>query len=377
MIENFENMNLKPTLLRGIYNMGFEHPSPIQKSAIPVLISGRDILGQGQSGTGKTATFGIGCLQLLDENVLEPQIIILSPTRELAIQTEKVIKDLGNYMNIKIHSLVGGTSVSNDIEILENKVQIIVGTPGRVLHMLQKKHLDLSHLKLVIIDEVDEMLNKGFREQLYTIFQYNLPENVQIGLFSATLPDDIIELSHTFMNNPVNILLQKDQQTLEGIKQYYIIVKNDDEKQHILIKLYSKISISQTIIFTNSRRRVDSLFSKLQKENFTVSVIHGMMDNKERQKIVNKFASGNTRILISTNVLARGIDVQGVSFVINYDVTSLQEKETYIHRIGRCGRYGRKGTVINFINEKEIHIIEQLCEFYNTYIQELPLDFLE
>jgi len=375
-MNTFEKMNLKPMLLKGIYSIGFEYPSAIQTKAIPHLLGGKDIIAQGQSGTGKTATFGISSLQIVDENINETQVMILSPTRELAIQTQNVLNNLSNFMDIKIHSLIGGTSVMNDIDNLENRTHIIVGTPGRILHMLEKKHLSFDYLKLIIIDEADEMLEKGFRNQLYQIFQFNLPPNIQFGIFSATMPSDIVELSNKFMTHPEHILIKKEEQTLQGIKQYYIIAKNDDEKQHILMKLYSKITVAQTIIFCNSRRRVDNLASKLSRENFSVSVIHGLLDSKDRQRIINDFTIGKTRILISTNVLARGIDIQGVSFVINFDVTNFEDKETYIHRIGRCGRYGRKGTVINFITEYEIEIINDLCKYYNTQITQLPESFV-
>ena len=366
---NFDVLNIKENLLRGVFSYGFEKPSLIQHKAIPVLISGKDIIAQAQSGTGKTGAFSIGSLNNVDEEVKDTQIIILSPTRELAHQTFTVIKELSSYTGISLCKVVGGTSVQEGIHDLRKNPQVIIGTPGRVLDMIQKNHIFTEKIKTFIIDEADEMLSQGFQELIYSLFKF-IPKTTQVGLFSATFPDELVELSNNFMNNPEQILVNKESLTLEGISQYYINVKHNNWKYDVLTDIYNTINIAQCIIYINSKNKLEEIYNGLHKDNFPVGMIHGNLMTNERESIMNKFRQGEIRILLSTDLLSRGIDVQQLSLVINYDLP--MEKETYIHRIGRSGRYGRKGVAINFVTDRDMFNLTELQEFYNTKIDEMP-----
>merc|ERR1711959_152170 len=354
----FDEMNLKEDLLRGIYAYGFEKPSTIQQRAIIPIVKGHDTIAQAQSGTGKTATFSIGTLQVVDLSKRECQALLLAPTRELATQSHKVACSIGDYLNVVCHACIGGTKVSDDIEILRRGVHIVVGTPGRVFDMIERRALDVRNVKLSILDEADEMLSRGFTDQIYDVFR-KLPENVQVGLFSATMPDEVLEMTTKFMNNPKRILVKRDELTLEGIKQFYIAVDKEDWKLDTLCDLYETLTITQAIIYCNARRKVDWLTESLHSRDFTVSALHGDMDQKER-------------VLITPDLLARGIDVQQVSLVINYDLP--KDRENYIHRIGRSGRFGRKGVAINFITGDDVRQMRDIEQFYNTQIEEMPMN---
>lgn len=367
----FDQMNLKSEIVRGIFGLGFEAPSAIQQRAILPIVSGRDVLAQAQSGTGKTATFSISALQRIDETQKKTQALIMAPTRELALQIQRVIVSLALHMDVTVHACIGGTSISEDIEALKNGAQIIVGTPGRVFDMIERGFFKTRDVKMFIMDEADEMLSQGFKEQIYKVFQY-LPETTQAVLLSATMPRDVLDVTTKFMRDPVRILVKKDELTLEGIKQFYVNVEQDEYKLMCLIDLYDSISVTQAVIFCNTRRRVEDLTENLQKENFTVSSIHSDMSQQDRDKIMAEFRSGSSRILICTDLLARGIDVQQVSLVINYDLPD--NNENYIHRIGRSGRFGRKGVAINLLADKDIQRMREIEMFYNTQISELPAD---
>lgn len=369
IVDNFDNMNLKEDLLRGIYAYGFEKPSGIQQRAIIPLCKGRDIIAQAQSGTGKTATFTIGILQQLDLSLNECQGLILAPTRELAQQIQKVVCALGDYLNVRCHACIGGTRVRDDINKLQSGVHVVVGTPGRVLDMLCRRVLRPDHIKIFILDEADEMLSRGFKDQIYDIFQ-SLSSRVQVGLFSATMPPEALEITQKFMNNPVRILVKRDELTLEGIKQFYISVEREEWKLDTLCDLYDTLNITQAVIFCNTRRKVDWLTDKMRAREFTVSSTHGDIGQKERDIILNEFRTGSSRVLITTDLLARGIDVQQVSLVINYDLP--RNLENYIHRIGRSGRFGRKGVAINFVTNEDVRTLRELEQFYNTHIDEMP-----
>jgi len=369
IVDNFDNMSLSEDLLRGIYAYGFEKPSAIQQRAIMPLVKGRDQIAQAQSGTGKTATFTIGILQRIDFSLRECQALILSPTRELAQQIQKVVVALGDYLNVRCHACIGGTRVRDDISMLQNGVHVVVGTPGRVYDMLCRHHLRPEHIKIFILDEADEMLSKGFKDQIYDIFQ-SLPSRVQVGLFSATMPPDALEITRRFMNDPVRILVKRDELTLEGIKQFYISVEREEWKLDTLCDLYDTLNITQAVIFCNTRRKVDWLTDKMRAREFTVSSTHGDIGQKERDIILNEFRTGSSRVLITTDLLARGIDVQQVSLVINYDLP--RNLENYIHRIGRSGRFGRKGVAINFVTSDDVRLLRELEQFYNTVIEEMP-----
>lgn len=369
VVDNFDNMNLLEDLLRGIYAYGFEKPSAIQQRAIMPLVKGVDIIAQAQSGTGKTATFTIGILQRLDFSIPDCQALILAPTRELAQQIQKVVIALGDYLNAKCHACIGGTRVSDDIAKLRAGVHIVVGTPGRVYDMLCRNVLRPDRIKMFILDEADEMLSRGFKDQIYDIFQA-LPPRTQVGLFSATMPPEALEITQRFMNSPVRILVKRDELTLEGIKQFYISVDREEWKLDTLCDLYETLNITQAVIFCNTRRKVDFLTDKMRARDHTVSSTHGDIGQQERDVILNEFRTGSSRVLITTDLLARGIDVQQVSLVINYDLP--RNLENYIHRIGRSGRFGRKGVAINFVTQEDIRALRELEQFYNTQIEEMP-----
>jgi len=367
--ESFEDMDLKETILRGVFAYGYEKPSMIQQKAIVPFISGRDIIAQAQSGTGKTATFSISLLQRLNENDDSMQAIILSHTRELALQIHTVITNISKFLNIKINLSVGGTQIRDNIEELNQNPQIIIGTPGRILDMLNKNYIKRNSIKMLILDEADELLSRIFVNQIYDIFR-SLSNDIQVGLYSATMTPDFFKLANQFMRDPIKILVKNDELTLEGIKQYYIDLDKNEYKYETLCDLYSLITASQSIIYCNSRRIVEILSTRLTENDFAVSSIHGDMTQKERNLIMEEFRNGISRVLISTDLLARGIDIQQISIVINYDIP--QSIDSYIHRIGRSGRYGRKGMAINFVTNYDKCKITELEQYYSTQILPLP-----
>jgi len=369
--ENFDDMNLKEELLRGIYAYGFEKPSAIQQRAIVPCIKGMDVIAQAQSGTGKTATFSIAILEKIDTGLRECQALILAPTRELAQQIQKVVMSLGDYMGAQCHACIGGTSVREDMRKLDVGQHIVVGTPGRVFDMISRKVLRPNDIKQFVLDEADEMLSRGFKDQIYDVFRH-LNQEIQVILLSATMPAEVLEVTTRFMRDPVRILVKKEELTLEGIRQFYISVEREEWKLDTLCDLYETLTITQAVIFCNTRRKVDWLTEKMHQRDFTVSAMHGDMDQKERDVIMREFRSGSSRVLITTDLLARGIDVQQVSLVINYDLPT--NRENYIHRIGRGGRFGRKGVAINFVTEEDRRALQDIEKFYNTQIDEMPMN---
>lgn len=373
-IESFDDMDLNDNILRGIYTYGFEKPSSIQQKAIKPIIEGQDIIAQAQSGTGKTATFVIGSLQKIDETKKTLQVLILAPTRELATQIKDVVTSLSSYMNISNHLLIGGKSVRDDIDILKKGVQVVIGTPGRVFDMIKRNILNISDLKMFILDEADEMLSRGFQEQIYDIIQF-IPKNTQIGIFSATMSDNTYNLSRNFMNNPIEILVKNEQLTLEGIRQYYVNIDNDYQKFDVLVDIYQNLTVSQTIIYTNTKKRLLWLCDKLNEINFACGIIHSDLTQDERNIVLNEFRAGKIRILVATDIVARGIDIQQVSIIINYDFP--KNYNTYIHRIGRSGRYGRMGTALNIVDPNELKNMKECEQMYNTKIEYLPSNLNE
>ena len=371
---SWEELNINSSLLRGIYAHGFEQPSPIQKRAIIPMIGGNDIIAQAQSGTGKTGCFVISALQLVNVDSTNVQIIILSPTRELSYQTKDVLDKMGVYMKkLKTQLLIGGTSTDIDIKNLkENNPQILVGCPGRIHDIMRRKYINNNSIKLIVLDEADEMLSAGFKEQVYNIFQY-LSNDVQITLFSATMPPTLYNLTEKFMRNPISITVKQEQLTLEGIKQYYIKLDDDSQKYDTLKDLFGIYSVSQCIIYCNSIRRVSDLCDAMLQDGFPVCQLHSNLDKTERLKSYQEFKSGSQRVLISSNITARGIDIQQVSTVINFDIP--KDIHTYLHRIGRSGRWGRKGTALNFITRRDYKLIKEIESYYDTEICELPQDY--
>ena len=363
-------------VLRGIYAYGFENPSPIQQKAIPPMVDRRDMIAQAQSGTGKTGAFTVGTLNIIDTSKKTTQAIIMAPTRELAMQISNVFINIGGYLkNYKVQLLVGGNSVDEDIKKLKDKEgppTVIVGTPGRVHDMIRRNHLNVKHIRVLTLDEADEMLSTGFKDQVYNIFQY-MPKDIQLCLYSATVPNEIAELSKKFMRDPVRILVKSEMLTLEGISQFHINIEDDQGKYLTLKDLYESLSVSQCIIYCNSVKRVQDLHSALLEDGFPVGAIHSSMDKLQRVESYKDFKSGKTRVLVSSNVTARGIDVQQVSIVINFDVPKCVH--TYLHRIGRSGRWGRKGIGINFVTKRDFRYIKNIEQHYQTQINELPANY--
>jgi translation initiation factor 4A len=366
--ESFDDMNLKDNLLRGIYSYGFEKPSAIQARAIIPVTTGRDVIAQAQSGSGKTATFTIAALQRVQDSLPCTQILMLSPTRELAQQTSQVVRSLSIHLGTRTCECIGGTRYSRD-EMRD--AQIVIATPGRVLDVIQRCSLRVDKLSLLILDEADEMLSMGFRDIIYDIFQL-LPDDMQVCIFSATLPRECLEITHRFMRDPIHLLVKQEQVTLEGIKQFYVAVGEERFKFDVLVDLYSTISITQAIIFCNSRRKVDWLTDMLSQRDFVGAPRHGNMTFAERQEVMQRFRTGQSRILITTNLVARGIDVQTVSLVLNYDLPV--DRESYVHRIGRSGRFGRKGVAINFVTDGQVRDLRDIESFYHTEVKEMPMD---
>ena len=363
--------HLDPNLLRGIYAYGFDKPSIIQQKSILSLFDKKDMIAQAQSGTGKTGAFSVGVLQNIDTSVKKVQAIILAPTRELAKQIHDVVSGLGVFMKtFKIQLLVGGTSTDQDVSTLKNETpHVIVGCPGRVHDMIRRNHIRGSDVKMIVLDEADEMLSAGFKEQVYNIFNF-LNSSVQVCLFSATLPEELHALASNFLRNPVKILVKSEQLTLEGIVQHLIALEDDSHKYTTLKDIFNMISVTQTIIYCNSIKRVTDLTEAMVQDNFPVCCIHSGMEKSERDAAFRDFKGGKHRVLISSNVTARGIDVQNVGVVINFDVP--KDVHTYLHRIGRSGRWGRKGVAIHCVTRWDIKKIKEFEVYYNTAITEMP-----
>ena len=364
--------------MRGIYAYGFEKPSPIQKKAIKPVILGKDVLAQAQSGTGKTATFTIASLSKIDLKDDNTQVLIMSPTRELTLQTAKVIESIGCMMvGLRVQSVFGGSQVEDGNGFSrKNTPHIICGCPGRVLDMMRRDKITSGHIKLVVLDEADEMLSAGFKDQVYSIFQF-FNTDVQVGLFSATLPENIITIANKIMRHPVKISVKTEQLTLEGISQFYVAVEDDRQKYATLKHIFAYLPVSQCIIYSNSVKRVADLYDAMREDGFPVCCIHSNMDKASRDLSITDFRLGKCRVLISSNVTARGIDVQQVSIVINFDVPKCVH--TYLHRIGRSGRWGRKGVGINFITRRDVSKLKEIETYYCSQINEMPanLDFLQ
>lgn len=373
-VDSWDELDLKPDILRGIYAHGLEKPSPIQRKAVKPIMDGKDIIAQAQSGTGKTATFTIGALSHVVIENNETQVLVLSPTRELSKQTQDVMYGIGSMMpGLRVQLLVGGNSIDDDVRNLKDATpHIITGTPGRVYDMMRRNNIGSKNIKLIICDEADEMLSSGFKEQVYNIFQF-LRRDVQVALFSATLPEHINTITSKFMRNPITIKVKAEQLTLEGISQYYVAVEDDRQKYLTLKDLYAFMSMSQCIIYCNSVKRVSDLYEAMMEDGFPVCRIHSNMEKFDRDSAFSEFKSGKHRVLISSNVTSRGIDIQQVSCVINFDIP--KDVHNYLHRIGRSGRWGRKGVGINLITRRDISKLKEIETYYVCQINELPGNF--
>jgi len=372
-IQSWDDLQLDTKLLRGIFAYGFEKPSPIQQKAIKPLTLGKDICAQAQSGTGKTAAFTIGALYNVDITVNATQVLVLSPTKELTIQTANVFESIGNMIEgLRVQKLYGGSVIQQVSSFRNNNIpHVICGCPGRVYDMLRRDKINAQTIKLVILDEADEMLSSGFKEQVYNIFQF-FNNNIQVALFSATLPNNIMPIVTKIMRNPVRINVKREMLTLEGIKQYYVAIEDDRQKYLSLKNIYTYLSVSQCIIYCNSIKRVIDLYEAMKEDEFPVCCIHSNMDKNAREESFNSFRLGKSRVLISSNVTARGIDIQQVSIVINFDLPKCVH--TYLHRIGRSGRWGRKGVGINFITRRDVGILKDIESHYLCQIDEMPND---
>jgi superfamily II DNA/RNA helicase len=367
IVQSFEDMNLKINLLRGIFAYGFETPSRIQSLAINLISERKDIIAQSQSGTGKTGTFAIGALNIIDETKQKPQVLIMAPTRELAVQIESVIKDLCKFMKIRTALCVGGIPVDkNGFDASHS--HILIGTPGRIYDLISKKLFKAEEIKLLIMDEADELLNRDFKEQTKAII-LSTSDETQICIFSATLSEEAISLTKNFLNDPVKLTINRENLTLDLIQQFYIYVDQEKNKLDKLEELYSKLSINQCIIYVNGRQKAEWLKEKLLENQHIAEAIHGSMLPIERTNVMKNFRSGSCRVLISTDLLARGIDVQQVGYVVNYDIPN--EIHCYLHRIGRSGRYGKKGVAINLVSNREIRSLQEIEEYYKTSVTEM------
>jgi translation initiation factor 4A len=370
---SFENLNLKKELLEGIYLYGYKKPSVIQVKGITSLNTGKDCILQSQSGTGKTATYLLGVMNRLEVNN-KIQGIILSPTRELSEQVFKVAKLLSKKLKIKICKCIGGTNLGKNIYDLKN-TNLIIGTIGRIHHMIEEKKIKLDNLKFFVLDEADDILMDGLVEKILIIFNKISKINCQICLISATLSQNLFKISKKILTDPIKILLKKNEVVVELISQFYLDTELEEYKLDVLLDLYNIVSTSQAIIFCNTIRKVNWLTEKLSEENFPITSIHGKMTQEERNYVVNDFRNGKTRLLLTTDLLSRGIDIPQVNLVINYDIPP--NKETYIHRIGRCGRFGKKGvsiTMVKMDDPNDLKLLNKLKNFYKINIKELPED---
>lgn len=367
-VARFEEMGLKPDLLKGMFAYGFKKPSAIQQRFVTPFLQGKDLIAQASSGTGKTSAIALCLLQAVNASTRETQGLVLSPTRELAVQTQELCVNLGHHMGVSAYACVGGKGLQEDIRRLDAGAHIVSGTPGRVFDMIKRKHLSTAGLKVLVVDEADEMLGKGFKEQIHDIYRFLPP--TQVVLVSATLPPDVLEMTNRFMTEPVKILVQRDEITVDAIRQFFVAVDKEEYKFETLCDLYDTMTIAHAVIFCNTRKKVEWLSRRMTQETFSVSSMHGEMPQAERDIIMKDFRDGKSRVLITTDVWARGIDVEQISLIINYDLPMAREQ--YIHRIGRTGRFGRRGIAISLVKKEELKTLKDIEQFYSTQIEELP-----
>jgi superfamily II DNA/RNA helicase len=373
--KTFDEMGLDENLLRGVYSHGFEKPSPIQSVSIMPLVKGRDVLGQAQSGTGKTGAFGIALLSHINPAVKKTQALVMAHTHELADQIATVIRALSQYMDIKVVLAVGGLPRHQNVRDIRAGAHVVVGTPGRVFDLASSGDLHFKDLKAFVLDEADEMLRDRFADQVSEIVKLGLPETCRIAFFSATMPEEVRELADKILTDPVRVTLKIAGVKLDGIKQYYVQLDDEKWKLDAFSDIFESLTISQSIVFVNTKERADRLHQVLTERGFPVSVIYGEpMTQADRKRRMDEFRKGMTRVLIATNLLARGIDVQQVEVVFNFDIPSFEDKENYIHRIGRCGRFGRKGTAISFLTPAEKDVMDQIASHYSFVPLALPQD---
>ena len=362
----YSESNVNEKILKALDEMGFVDMTPIQEKAIPVLQSGKDIIGQAQTGTGKTASFGIPMIEAIDKKCNGIQGLVLCPTRELAIQAAEEIKKMSKYMpHIGVVAIYGGQDIGRQFKLLQGKVNIIVGTPGRIMDHMERGTIAFPELKMLVLDEADEMLNMGFREDIETICE-ELPEERQTALFSATMPQEIMEITDEYQRDAELVRVEAEEMTVTAIKQSYYIIKGR-EKDTSLCRLIDYMSPKRALIFCNTKRKVDQLTLVLKAKGYSAEAIHGDLSQHQRDRVMNLFRNGNLELLLATDVAARGIDVDDVDMVFNYDMP--QDMEWYVHRIGRTGRAGRRGKAISLITAREQYKIDSLEEYCNTRIK--------
>jgi translation initiation factor 4A len=369
---SFDDMELPDTLLRGVYGYGYERPSVIQSKAIVPMRDGNDILAQAQSGTGKTGAFTVGSLCRIDPSLKRVQVLILVPVRELATQILKVVKQISAHMGISVYAATGGPPLKEDIRAIERGAQFLIGTPGRIFDLMNRDILQRDNIRVLILDEADQMLEDRFREQVKCILKKGFPKNTQVALFSATMDEEVIAVANELLQSPVRVLIRPDEVPLDGIKQYYVELEKEEWKFEVLCDLYSHLTISQAFIYCNKRQRAEWLAEKMAAQGFPISFIHGEMPVEERKQRMDKFCEGEDRVLIATDMLARGIDVQQISLVINFELPT--DRANYIHRIGRAGRYGRKGITINLISPEDKRALHEIENFFKIKMETLPND---
>lgn len=368
---NFENLGLCPEIVKAVKYMGFEEPSPIQAKAIPVMMEGKDLIGQAQTGTGKTAAFGIPLLQKINPKNKKLQGVVLCPTRELAIQVAEEIRSLAKYMHgIKVLPIYGGQEIVKQIRSLKSGTQLIIGTPGRVMDHMRRKTIKMDEIHTVVLDEADEMLNMGFREDIETILE-GVPEERQTVLFSATMPKPILEITKKYQKNAEVIKVTKKELTVPNIEQFYYEVKPKN-KEEVLSRLLDIYTPKLSVVFCNTKKQVDLLVNALLGRGYFAAGLHGDMKQEQRDRVMQGFRTGKTEILVATDVAARGIDVDEVEAVFNYDLP--QDDEYYVHRIGRTGRAGRIGRSFSFVSGREVYKLKEIQRYCKTkiYAQKVP-----
>ena len=370
----FEEFEIDERILRAVEDMGFEEASPIQAQAIPELLKGKDVVGQAQTGTGKTAAYSIPLLMSIEPELKKPQAVVLCPTRELAIQVADEIRKLAKYMSdIKVLPVYGGQEIVKQIKSLKNGVQIIVGTPGRVMDHMRRKTVKFDEVKMVVLDEADEMLDMGFREDMETILA-GTPDDRQTVMFSATMPKPILDIAGRFQKDPYVIKVVRKELTVENIEQFYYEVRPKN-KPELLCRLIDIYNPKLSVVFCNTKRQVDELISELKGRGYFADGIHGDMKQQQRDRVMSDFRSGKTEILIATDVAARGIDVDDVDVVFNYDLP--QDEEYYVHRIGRTGRAGREGVALSFVSGKEAYKLKEIERYCKTKIKAKPVPSMD
>ena len=366
-IENFEDLPLTPEVMKGIEELGFTNLFPIQAQAIIPLLEGKDVIGQAQTGTGKTAAFGIPMVERINPNIKKVQGLVLAPTRELAVQVAERISRFSRYSSLKVLPVYGGESINKQIRALERSVHIVVGTPGRLIDHLKRGTLNLSSTKVVVLDEADRMLDMGFIDDINYILS-RVPADRQISLFSATIDESVMNICHRYMKNPEKILISKDEIALEQLNQYYIVV-NSRNKLEYLLRMMQSHNVQKAIIFCNTRRSTDWLARKLRASRYSAEPMHAGFTQAQRDRVTNAFRNGSFDFLIATDVAARGLDIQGITHIINYDVPV--EAPVYFHRVGRTARNGGEGTAITLVGYGEIPDLNKIKHLTKTNIEEL------